>query len=258
MSNDLGSHYDDVFYKKQIDGSVRSAMAVLGHLFKYYTPTSMLDIGCGRGAWLASAERLGVETLHGLDGSWVKSDELMSSNIIYSPVDMEESIVINMKYDLAISVEVAEHLTEKAARKFVEALCAASDVVLFSAAVKCQGGENHVNEQRQSYWVALFAENGYRCIDFIRPLVWNNSEVCPWYRQNTLIYVNQTREDLVDIFGKSADEPLIDVIHPEMFENRVLSYRKREGDPTFRYCVGIMKSFLLSKIGWRRKSGRFG
>lgn len=60
-------------------------------------------------------------------------------------------MTFNRRFDLAMTIEVAEHLTPVRADSFVEDLTRLSDVVLFSAAIPAQGGINHVNEQWQSY-----------------------------------------------------------------------------------------------------------
>jgi hypothetical protein len=39
------------------------------------------------------------------------------------------------------------------------------------------------------------------------------------------------------------------MIHPEMFERRVASYRETMRAPSLRLCLGMFKSFLTSKLG---------
>ncbi len=251
MPKELQHHYNQVFYENQVDGSSASATAILKHLFKYYPASSMLDIGCGRGAWLKEAANLGVGVVHGIDGPWVKPTDLLLDKIMFDSVNMEMEIPLRQKYDLSISVEVAEHLSEHRASYFIGTLCGAADVVLFGAAVTGQGGENHINEQRQSYWLELFASKGFRCFDIIRSKVWNDPNVSPWYRQNTLVYVNTARADLLSIFEKIESDFLVDIIHPEMFENRVRSFRDQMVNPSARMCAGLIKSYIYSKLGFR-------
>jgi hypothetical protein len=217
-------------------------------LFDLHMPKSILDIGCGQGAWLSIAERFGVAVLHGLDGPWVRRDTLLSKTMEFTAVNMEEDIPINRRYDLAMSVEVAEHLSSPRASGIVAALCRASDVVMFGAAVVGQGGENHINEQRQSYWAALFDKQGYSCWDVLRPAVWYAAEVAPWYRQNTLVYVNRRRSDLMQRFSTATMPPVLDMIHPEMFERRVAAYRGNMTEPTLRMCLGLIKNYLSSRL----------
>ncbi len=246
MEKSLAQHYNADFYADQIPSSVQSAKIILSELFKYTAPNSILDIGCGKGTWLAAAESLGVTSLHGIDGPWVTAASLLSKSIHFKPANMEQLIPIEQRYDLAISVEVAEHISLARAPAFVGALCDASDVVMFGAAVVGQGGENHVNEQRQSFWVKQFELKGYQCFDVLRPAVWDNEKIAPWYRQNTLVFVNSKNAVLLDRFAARSAVRIIDLIHPEMFEKRVASNSLRLSKPTLRFCLSIFKSYLVN------------
>lgn len=248
MIKSKADHYGSTFYENQVDESLTSANIVLKIVFDIFKPQSLLDIGCGRGAWLCVAERLGVSTLHGIDGPWVKQLDLLSSRIEFQQADMEVAIPVRRRYEMAMSVEVAEHLSPDSAPKFVAALCSAADVVVFGAAVQCQGGENHINEQRQSYWVKLFQQNDYVHFDIIRPKLWLNKSVSPWYRQNTLIYINKNRVDLINLFDAEKPEAIIDLIHPEMFENRVNYQRGTINRPTLRLILGLLRSYIFQRV----------
>lgn len=73
------------------------------------------------------------------------------------------------RFDLAMSVEVAEHLHEASAKGFVASLTRLSDVVLFGSAFSSQGGTNHVNEQPHIYWAKLFETHDYAPYVFLAP-----------------------------------------------------------------------------------------
>ena len=94
------------------------------------------------------------------------------------------------RFDLAITLEVAEHLPPERAAGFVEELCTLAPIVLFSAAIPDQGGTHHLNEQWPEYWVAEFSRLNYRPIDAIRPRIWTDPEIYWWYRQNCLLFVS--------------------------------------------------------------------
>ena len=128
-----------------------SAKQILNLLFQYYRPMNIIDIGCGSGSWLKAAGDMGVESLTGVDGPWLKNEMLLSEDIKLITHDLEIPFPPLGNYDLAISLEVAEHLSERRAESFIEDLCKVSKVVLFSAAIPFQGGDNHINEQWQSY-----------------------------------------------------------------------------------------------------------
>ena len=70
--------------------------------------------------------------------------------------DHSEDLRLTKNYDLAISLEVAEHLSSESANMFIACLTNMSDIVLFSAAIPGQGGENRINEQWPKYRSGLF------------------------------------------------------------------------------------------------------
>jgi hypothetical protein len=90
---------------------------------------------------------------------------------------------------------VAEHLPESRAASFVNSLTNLGPVVLFSAAIPCQGGDGHINEQWPGYWAELFARSGFVAIDCIRSRVWDNEQVAYYYAQNMVLYVSRERLD---------------------------------------------------------------
>ncbi|MCY4044376.1 MAG: sulfotransferase [Cellvibrionales bacterium] len=233
ITADPKPNYDYHFYEGQYKGALRSSKKCLGHLFNHYQPRSVVDFGCGIGAWLTSAGDLGVSELHGLDGQWVNPSHLLHASIKFKPTDFTLPIKLNRRYDLAMSLEVAEHFDQKYAKPFVDSLCQASDMIIFGAAVPWQGGEGHVNEQMQSYWQRLFLDNGYACIDFFRPALWSDREIEWWYRQNTFLYVRKTHAYL-DTLTTQAEAMRLpsDLIHPEFLYSRTF-WDNHKRDPEF-------------------------
>ena len=72
---------------------------------------------------------------------------LLTDPAKFTAVDLRDSFAIGRTFDLAISLEVAEHPPEEFAEPLVERLVTAAPFVLFSAAIPEQGGIHHVNEQ---------------------------------------------------------------------------------------------------------------
>ena len=95
--------------------------------------------------------------------------------------DLTKNLKLNKTFDLAMSLEVAEHLPSDQAEIFVETLTKLAPVILFSAAIPGQGGMGHINEQWPDYWVNLFIKKGYQPIDYIRRKICNNDRVQWWY-----------------------------------------------------------------------------
>ena len=213
--------YDGGFYADHAESSLRSAAVVLPIIYEVFRPESVIDIGCGQGRWLAAAEAAGSTTLTGLDGPWVDPKALHSPRIDFRPTDLTGTIPIDRRYDLCISVEVAEHLPPPCAESFVDALCRASDVVLFSAAVPNQGGTEHVNEERASRWAARFESRGHACFDLIRGRVWEDARVDWWYRQNAFVYVARRSPHFATFAARPLPAAPRDLVHPDAFESKV-------------------------------------
>lgn len=215
MSTDGAQLYDDQFYSMVTKTSSRSAdivvPLVLDHLAAAgLTVGSVLDLGCGAGDWLAEFRRRGVDDIVGIDGEWAVVNARKNIGDAFRTGNVSEPVDVGRRFDLSMSLEVAEHIDEASAATIVASLVAHSDTVMFSAAIPGQGGADHVNEQWPSWWAGLFAAHGYRPDDAVRPLVWNDPAVAYWYAQNLVLY----RKD-----GAVPAQlpPRFDVVHPTMW-----------------------------------------
>jgi len=68
--------YGNLFFDYVDIGAHRSASRVLPVLGKYVRASSVLDVGCGRGAWLAIWRELGVTDCLGVDREYVDTTKL--------------------------------------------------------------------------------------------------------------------------------------------------------------------------------------
>jgi hypothetical protein len=188
--NKILHHYND-------DHNTTSAEIVVPYLLRYIHVARVIDIGCGLGQWLNVFQNYGVKETIGIDGAHVPG-ELRKIAQFYefdlTDISGLKKYLLNTykkKFDLCISLEVAEHLPMCLANGFIDLLTGMSDCVLFSAAIPHQTGENHINEQPHEYWVRLFSGKGYACRDMFRKKFWNNSSVNWWYRQNMFLFINE-------------------------------------------------------------------
>jgi hypothetical protein len=182
------SIYDESFFQEKVQKSLQSARLVSHVICRLFAPRSVVDVGCGLGAWLCALREMGVDRLCGIDGDYVNRKDLLIPSAHFLCQDLTVPFDIPGPYDLALCLEVAEHLSPKTGTNLVHALTQAAPLVLFSAAAPAQGGSHHINEQWPSYWRALFAAEGFRLFDPIRPLIRDNSSVRWWYRQNLLVF----------------------------------------------------------------------
>jgi SAM-dependent methyltransferase len=201
--------------------TAHSANAILSILLERLTGIhSAVDVGCGVGTWLSVLLEKGISDVLGVDGDWVEPDLLVIPKNCFQQIELDkEDVCLPHKYDLAISLEVGEHLPPERAKHFVRSLTELSDCVLFSAAIPFQRGKGHVNEQWPSYWINLFGDFGYTAHDFIRPMIWYDAQIPFWYRQNILVFAapskfqkNREAEELT----KAKTMPL-DMAHPELY-----------------------------------------
>jgi SAM-dependent methyltransferase len=218
--------YDGTFYRASDAAAETSANAIVPLVLGLWPTRSVVDLGCGRGAWLAAFRAKGIEDILGVDGPWLDTALLKIPADRYRCIDLAAPIRVERRFDLAVSLEVAEHVRPDCAETFVANLVSLAPVVLFSAAVPGQGGVDHLNEQWPNYWAAQFRQHGYRVLDVLRPLIWNDTSIAWWYRQNLLLFASEAalsdHENLA--LSANASEPL-SLIHPELFF-RVLKFAR--------------------------------
>ena len=215
------AQYDPAYYDSHARTARRSAEVVVPIVMELLSPRSVCDVGCGPGIWLSVFAEHGVDEVLGVDGNYVDRETLQIDPDRFVAADLEHGVPPVGSFDLAVSLEVAEHLPETAAAKFVEGLVGLAPAVLFSAAVPGQDGRGHVNEQWPTYWRKQFREHDYRLIDCVRPRVWDSGKVKFWYRQNMLLFVSpaliESRPELERERQRTAAGPL-SIVHPRLLQ----------------------------------------
>lgn len=217
-------------------------------------PKSVVDVGCGIGTWLEIFRVHGVETVLGLDGGYVDKKLLKISETNFKEVDLEKSFELESTFDIAISLEVAEHISLENAGVFIQSICNLSDVVIFSAAIPNQGGQNHLNEQPPLFWIQKFELKGYKMYDVIRPVFWNNSNVDWWYKQNMFVFskkenVNQKLEKMASFYGSHLAHPILLKDRSfESFQRNNEIVRIESGFKSILFYFEILKRALINKF----------
>lgn len=216
-------HYNDKFYSVQRTGSYDSACEMVPALLDLITPESVLDVGCGLGTWLKVFEENGVKDIKGIDGDYVKEEELFIGKSDFVKADLTKPIDLGRKFGLAISLEVGEHIVGKSSDVFFQNIIRHSDIVFFSAAIPGQGGTNHINEQWQKFWADKFINAGYLPIDTMRRKFWTNETVQTHYIQNALLFVKKSvLEQNINLQHEAelSRDCMISVVHPKTWLSR--------------------------------------
>ena len=224
MEKEIKDIYNEEFWRANHgDYNYRSAKIILPILFNRYKPNSIIDIGCGIGTWLKAANELGVNKFIGIDGNEIEENFLLVSRK-YIKIDNLETHknTNNEKYDLAISVEVAEHLHNNCSVNFAETLTSYSDVILFSAAIPYQEGEHHINCQPPQFWVDIFKKYGYDCYDFRNDLMNMWEKINPCYSQNILLFAKEKYRSV--FMGFNLTKKPIFYYHPKYVDAIVNNY----------------------------------
>ena len=210
--------YSDAFFVGQKDLSYQSARQVIPIIRQFVPVGSVCDVGCGVGTWLRAFREAGVQDILGLDGHYVDKNLLEVPGAVFHEADLRQPLRLDRSFDLAMSIEVAEHLPESRSLSFVEDLTRLAPVVLFSAAIPRQGGTAHINEQWQSHWAAIFAQCGFATCDVLRPIIWDNADIARWYRQNIFLFCRRDFLSEVPRLNNGPDNTLpLSIVHPQQY-----------------------------------------
>lgn len=254
--------YPPRFYEGQRTGSHISAQHAVPIIMDLVRPESVVDVGCGIGTWLIEFARLGAE-ITGIDGPWASEAGLIIPAADFLPIDLRLSARDGAiegigRYSLCLSLEVAEHLPAECSDGFVSLLTSLADCIVFSAAIPYQGGNGHINEQWDSYWIEIFDRHGFDASDVIRAALWDACTVEPWYRQNTLLFIKRESADAqllrrMDEMMLRAQSGIPTRVHPDFYEMCHRFYRSDE------YLSGLCLSALLvaaaRRAGYRVRGG---
>ena len=216
--------YDDLFYENHGNESYESALHYGEILSRYYQPSKIVDVGCGRGAWLKAFKQHGATTLVGIDGKWNNQSLMIDESISFQPYDLDQDIIVNDCYDLAICVEVAEHLEKSAGYNLIKLLTTVSPVIIFGAAFIRQGGQGHINEDEHSNWANLFDVFDFAVFDLFRQELWGKESVNWWYQQNTFLYVNRQHYLYTELKNNGihpvSNTWFLNCIHPYLYAQK--------------------------------------
>jgi trans-aconitate methyltransferase len=152
--------YTDYYYEELKESHQEDYERFIDIIVDRFAPDSLVDFGCGPAKMLEESYKRGIQVL-GLDINKAGFDETDLSDKMFKQADLTQYVQAGT-FDIALCIEVLEHIPESSSDYIVDSLCDASPVVIVTAAPPDQGGTHHFNEQPKTYWENKFSERNYR------------------------------------------------------------------------------------------------
>jgi len=247
---------DHVEYSQGRDERARAAAKVyfrrLNSLIRKQID-SAIEFGSGQGSWISEAQKyfnISPSSCLAIDGLWAQ--QWHDASVPFMACDLNTSTFgsiiqadekVRETYDLAICVEVCEHLSVQAAKSVVKLICDTANIVIFGSALTGQFGQGHRNCRSHYYWRAVFLSRGFRLFDAFRSHTFNATEaVPPWYAQNTYLYI---KSDYIASIGRmelNQVEELynsLDYPHPQVI------------NPGMSFCLNDARALSFPSLLWK-------
>lgn len=184
--------YSESYYSNVVEPAASEAASAMAKSITRDTKArNLIDVGCGSGALLAALREHGC-TVSGLEYAEAGLSVCRSRGLHVQKFNLEQDqLEIRDNHDVAISMEVAEHLPARCADRLVGLLTSLAPIVVFTAAFPGQGGIDHVNEQPPSYWIAKFNACGFYLDSALSDQwkgEWQAAAVADWYWKNIMVF----------------------------------------------------------------------
>lgn len=174
MENKLGLEYNQSYYEAYDIGNskvsyehcqaLKDFMAhVADVIVEQLHPKTVLDAGCAMGFLVEALRDRGVEA-YGIDISEYAISRVREDIKPYCWVQSATQPLLSDKpahYDLIVTIEVIEHLSEQDGALMIENLTRYTDDILFSSTPNASPELTHKNVQYGEYWAKQFAQNGF-------------------------------------------------------------------------------------------------
>ncbi|MBW1872771.1 MAG: hypothetical protein JRJ19_11945 [Deltaproteobacteria bacterium] len=194
----LAQQYDQEFFSewgRTNSAYVSSAKTVIDVLFENFKPGRVIDLGCGCGVHSYFLRKKGVEVVC-LDGVQPPEEHSFVSDIHIRDLTVRFDNIWG-DFDLALCLDVGEHIPKDLSGIFLENITSFCDTLLLACAPPGQGGHHHVNEQPKRYWIKRLAEHrfGYNrkrtgiLLETFKKnrteFMWMNEHISVYERQNS-------------------------------------------------------------------------
>ena len=173
---------------------------------------SVLDVGCGIGAYLRLFSKLGIKDVQGVDGIPFSTTGLSQSE--YRQADLTQPLRFDRRFDLVMCLEVVEHLPAAASTALLDTIAEhAQGLILFSAACPGQPGVGHINCQPLEFWLSEWAKRGW-APDLAETLSVRALSTLPWFKHNLLLLKKHPPEQRGDVGAELRRISEVPIIWP--------------------------------------------
>lgn len=156
--------YNDRYFKWHYQNTKTYILDTMDCYIKKFNPLSIIDWGCGIGAYLESGYNNNIQHLKGIDigGDTVKNytPQHIIKYIEYTDCTLP---LYFGEYECVISLETGEHIETSNSLQFVKNIInskAKNGTIIFSAAQPGQKGTGHINCQPKTFWLDIFGTFG--------------------------------------------------------------------------------------------------
>src|SRR5688500_18459279 len=87
--------YNQRLFSRIEQGSLLSARHVVPAVLQLVNPRSVVDVGCGTGAWLQAFQENGITDFLGLDGDYVDRAALMIPQEKFQAADLTQPLALS-------------------------------------------------------------------------------------------------------------------------------------------------------------------
>ena len=159
----------------------------------------ILDVGCGTGRFVAALRAQGMHAEGVERGRLPRAlSALRGIPLAHFDLTSKRSLdAIASTYDIAMSLEVGEHIPGNLSHAFASVLCRAANIVVLSCAPPGQAGHGHINCQPKQYWEDVMAtldfERDLACEAMFREELTSAGRPSGFLVNNCMIFVRRTQ-----------------------------------------------------------------
>lgn len=170
------------------------------YIYDKYSPSSVIDFGCGSGGYLKAFRDWGAKAILGIDG-FHPSKNLVEQKF-YQQHDLRFPLDLQKRFDLVICTEVAEHIEAQDEPHLIKSLIQhASNRIVFSAAQINQPGIGHINCHPEDYWISKWRRLGWE-LNHQDTMTVRSLSTFYWFRRNLLV-LERVDKSKKDVFSDS-------------------------------------------------------